>query len=210
MLWPWQRRRYAARVARRRSEALAAAAHLGLEPMGFAARPSRRLKAALDEAEREIAEARRRSGAQAIWVPAWEGAHQDHDAANFLASRFAARVPVREYAEYNYAGGTLRAQRFPEAIGAETVLRLSAEEAATKRELLALYRSERGNLAHIGWAEERLRPLPRHDYRAPPHHGTLFCERFHWVPFRHPCIDFEPHAQLRAALAKAKAAGNSE
>jgi LmbE family N-acetylglucosaminyl deacetylase len=201
-LWPWQRRSYAARVTRRRGEALAAAACLGLEPIAFGERPSRTLKSELARAQSEIATALARSAAEEVWVSAWEGAHQDHDAANFLASRIAQRIAVLEYAEYNYAGGTVRVQNFSSSTGAETVLRLTPGEAAAKRDLLALYRSERSNLAHIGTAHETLRPLPRHDYAAPPHGGTLFCERFHWVPFRHPRVDFERHARLRAALAK--------
>lgn len=200
-LWRRQRRRHAERVAQRRDEAMEAAAALGIEPLRFAERPSRTLKSELGAACREIAEALERSAADAIWVSAWEGAHQDHDAANFLASRFAARLPVSEYAEYNHAGGAARTQTFPRAAGGETVLRLAPAEQAAKRALLALYGSERGNLRHVGDSRESFRPLPRHDYAAPPHDGTLFCERFHWVPFRHPRIDFERHATLRAALA---------
>src|SRR5580692_11334801 len=49
-LWPWQRRGYEARVARRRDEARSAAGFFGLEPAGFGDIPSRRLIAHLDEA----------------------------------------------------------------------------------------------------------------------------------------------------------------
>lgn len=69
-----------------------------------------------------------------------------------------------------------------------------------KRRLLALYRSERGNLRHVRTALESLRPLPRHDYTRPPHAGTLFRERFHWVPFRHRRVDFERTGAVLAAL----------
>ncbi|HXY98640.1 MAG TPA: PIG-L family deacetylase [Stellaceae bacterium] len=200
-LWRGQRRRYGERVALRREEALSAAAALGIEPLLFAARPSRRLKAELGAALGEIAAALRRCAADAVWVSAWEGGHQDHDAANFLAARIADRVPVTEYAEYNYAGGAVRSQRFPRETGAETVLSLSAPEAAAKRDLLALYRSERANLAHVRTAVESLRPLPRHDYALPPHEGTLFRECFHWLPLRHPRVDFEPTGAVTAALA---------
>ena len=200
-LWRWQRRRYHERVAARRGEAQAAAAALGLEPLAFAQRPSRRLKAELGAALGEIRAALAHARPEWVWVPAWEGGPQDHDVANFLASRIADRVGVSEVAEYNYAGGVARSQRFPRETGAETVLRLTPEEAAAKRALLALYRSERGNLAHTGLEVESLRPLPRHDYAAPPHQGTLFRERFHWLPFRHPRIDFEPTRGVLASLA---------
>jgi hypothetical protein len=43
--------------------------------------------------------------------------------------------------------------------------------------------------------------LPRHDYSAAPHPGKLFRERFHWLPFSHPRVDFEPSESVRAALA---------
>lgn len=202
LLWPWQRRGHRRRVERRRREALAAAVALGITPLDFSDIPSRRLKSHLAKTLAAIGGAIERCRAEALWTPAWEGAHQDHDATNFLAARFAGRLPVTEFAEYNFAGGVPRSQLFPAPTGAETVLRLTAEERAAKRALLGLYRSERGNLAHIGCEVETLRPLPRHDYDAPPHPGTLFCERYHWVPFRHPRIDFDRPAALRAVLAR--------
>jgi LmbE family N-acetylglucosaminyl deacetylase len=200
-LWPWQRPRYAMLVARRQAEARATAGVLGIEPLGFAARPSRRLKDHLGEAFAELDAAVTRLAPAELWVSAWEGGHQDHDSANFLASRLAGRVLVREFAEYNYVEGTTRVQRFHDSDGSETVLRLTAEEAALKRRLLAIYRSERGNLAFVGKEIESLRLLPAHDYTAPPHRGTLFRERFHWIPFRHPRVDLEPSAATRAAIA---------
>ena len=201
-LWPWQRRHYARRVERRRAEALAAAAQLDIRVVGFSDRPSRRLKHDLGEALAAIGAAIVRSGAETLWVPAWEGGHQDHDVANFLGSRLAGSVAVSEYALYNFAGGGIRSQRFPETRGTETVLRLDARERARKRALLALYRSERGNLAHVETEVESMRSLPRHDYTRPPHPGTLFAERFHWVPIPHPRVDFEPAARIREAFAR--------
>lgn len=95
----------------------------------------------------------------------------------------------------------VHAQRFPHETGAETVLRLTPQEAAAKRALLALYRSERKNLRHVRTEMASLHPLPRHDHAAPPHPGKLFCELFHWVPFRHPQIDAEPTSAVLQALA---------
>jgi N-acetylglucosamine malate deacetylase 1 len=200
-LWPWQRPRYAALVARRRAEARFAAERLGIAALHFSERPSRRLKNHLTEAAAELRRALAQSAAEVVWAPAWEGAHQDHDAANFLAARVVGKTPVWEFAEYNYAGGMVRSQRFADERGSETVLRLSPQEAAEKRALLALYRSERGNLKQIRSEIESFRPLPAHDYARPPHAGRLFRERFHWVPFRHPRIDFEPNRAIEGALA---------
>jgi N-acetylglucosamine malate deacetylase 1 len=198
--WPWQRSGYPSRVARRRDEAQAAAALFGFEPVGFLDTPSRRLVGHLDETTAAIDRTLGKTVADCLWVTAFEGAHQDHDAANALAARFRDRLPVWEFAAYNFAGGKVRSNWFLDARGGVIELHLSREEAADKRRALALYASERGNLAHIKTKAEAYRPLPRHDYAAPPHPGTLFRERFHWVPFRHPRIDFIPSAEVYRAL----------
>jgi len=195
-LWPWQRPGYAKRLRRRHDEAWAAAALIGFEPIGFIDCPSRRLRHHLDPAMAEIERAVTACDAEAIWVPAFEGGHQDHDAANALSARFCARLPVYEFAAYNFAGGQVRASRFPDQRGGEGVIDATAEELALKRRALACYASERSNLGHIGATREVYRPLPVHDYGAPPHPGRLFRERFHWVPFRHPRVDFDPSATV--------------
>jgi hypothetical protein len=108
---------------------------------------------------------------------------------------------VREFAEYNLAGGRVRSQTFPRTNGTEEVLTLTAEETHFKAELLAIYRSEQMNLRYVRLEQESLRPLAPYDYRVAPHPGRLFCERFRWVPVRHPSVDFEPSETVRAALA---------
>ena len=198
--WPWQRGGYPSHVARRRKEAQAAAALFGFEPAGFLDVASRRLVGHLAETAAAVDHALGQTAADCLWVPAFEGAHQDHDAANALAARFRDRLPVWEFAAYNFAGGRIRSNRFFDARGGVIELNLSRDEAADKRRALALYASERGNLAHIKTEAEAYRPLPRHDYGAPPHPGTLFRERFHWVPFRHPRIDFTPSKDVYRAL----------
>jgi N-acetylglucosamine malate deacetylase 1 len=202
LLWPWQRRGYASRVTRRRDEAIEAAPLLGLRAAGFLEIPSRHLVAHLDAAAAAITRAIGETAADCLWVTAFEGAHQDHDAANALAARFLDRVPVWEFAAYNFAGGKVRSNRFLDARGGVIELRLGRDEAALKRQALALFASERGNLAHIKTTLEAYRPLPRHDYAAPPHSGRLFRERFHWVPFRHPRIDFTPSAEVYRELGR--------
>jgi LmbE family N-acetylglucosaminyl deacetylase len=197
VLWPWQRRRHEAMVARRRAEAVAAARRLGIEIAGFEAWPTRTLKEHLADAERRVRAAAAAAGE--VWAPAWEGAHQDHDVASWIAARLAR--PVLEFAEYGFAGGVVRSNAFAEGGGE---IRLTAEEAAWKRGLLALYASERGNLRHIRVEQEALRPLPRHDYARPPHEGRLFYQRFQWVPFRHPRIDFARPEEVCRALAEAE------
>jgi len=195
-LWAWQQPAYAARVRRRRDEAQLAAAVLGLAPVGFRDAPSRRLRTDLDRAAAELDAVVARCAADALWVPAFEGGHQDHDAANALAASFAGRLPVWEFAAYNFAGGRVRANRFATERGGEVAIAATDAEARHKRVALGCYASERGNLGHLGVEREFCRPLPAHDYGVPAHPGRLFRERFHWVPFRHPRIDFAPSAEV--------------
>jgi LmbE family N-acetylglucosaminyl deacetylase len=201
-LWRRQPAAYAGRVRRRRDEAAAVAALLGFKPAGFLDWPSRQLCQHLDEAAAAIAGAVESSGAAALWVPAFEGGHQDHDAANALAARFRDRLPVVEFAAYNFAGGRVGANRFADRRGGEVSIAATPPEALLKSRALRLYRSERSNLGHVGSGGEAHRPLPHHDYGAPPHPGTLFRERFHWVPFRHPRIDFVPSAEIYPRLGR--------
>ncbi|HZT88620.1 MAG TPA: PIG-L family deacetylase [Stellaceae bacterium] len=197
-LWQRHQRDYAERVRRRQAEAAAAAALLGLEADCFPDIPARRLRHHLEAAAARVAAVA--AAADTLWVTAYEGAHQDHDAANAVAARFRGRLPVWEFAAYNFAGGRVRANRFPAARGGEMLIEPSAEEAALKRQALGCYVSERGNLRHIGVGREICRPLPPHDYGAPPHPGRLFRERFHWVPFRHPRVDFDPSGDVYDCL----------
>jgi N-acetylglucosamine malate deacetylase 1 len=200
-VWPWRRSCYASLVARRRDEAARAAAALGIAPVGFLDWPSRSLKSHLDEAMAAISRTIAERAIDELWAPAWEGGHQDHDVTNFLSARFADRVPVREFAEYNYAGGGVRSQSFPHPNGTEEILTLTVEERRFKAGLISIYRSERLNLRYVRLERESLRPLARYDYGAAPHSGRLFCERFQWVPLRHPSVDFEPSGMVRATLA---------
>lgn len=203
-LWRRERQRRAAWVERRRAEAQATAKALGIEPVGFCGWPSRSLKAHLGEAATRISALLSERAIDAVWVPAWEGGHQDHDAANFLAARTAGGRTVTEFAEYNRGAGALRRNRFAQPNGTETELRLSAAQQATKRRLLALYGSERANLAGARLEVETRRPLSAYDYASRPHEGPLLRERFHWVGrfVRHPRVDFEPSAALYDALSR--------
>jgi len=209
-LWAWQRAGHTARVSRRRAEAHAAAALVGLEPIGFLDYPARRLRHHLDAAAAAIGRAVMQCAADSLWVPAFEGAHQDHDAANALAAQFCDVLPVHEFAAYNFAGGRVRSNRFADRRDDEVTIEATVEEAALKRQALACYESERGNLRHIGAERESWRPLRHYDYRAPPHPGRLFRERFHWVPFRHPRIDFEASTAVYAEIGRWASAAAAE
>lgn len=201
VLWPWQRSGHAARVSRRRREALRAAEWLGIKPLAFRPTPTRRLKddlaAALTAARAAIAE----HAVDTVWTPAYEGGHQDHDAASCLAARLSDVAAVWEFAEYNFAGGAVHAQEFPEADGGELLLTLDDAEIAAKRAALALYPSEKGNLGYVGTGRECFRPQAAYAYDRPPHAGKTFYQRFQWVPFRHPRVDFTTPQEVSRVLA---------
>jgi LmbE family N-acetylglucosaminyl deacetylase len=186
--WPWQRGRYRLRVARRRHEAERAAQLIGLEPIFWQEVPARRLKDHLPRTRELLVRLLEETGSEVLWTPAYEGGHQDHDTASYLASTFQGQLPVWEFSEYNYSGGRVRSQEFIARSGQDRVLLLDTEERNRKRSALATYRSERGNLRHIQVHREVLRPLIRYDYTRPPHPGTLFYQRFQWV-VQHPRVD---------------------
>ena len=199
-LWPWQRKDYARRVARRREEVRRVADLLGIKPLCFQDIPTRQLKDSLGVTRERLVGFIRDLGVDTLWTPAYEGGHQDHDAANFLASTLRNFAEVWEFSEYNYLEGRVRSQEFVSRTGAERESVLSDEERQRKRQLLALYRSERGNLRHVRTEREVFRPLAGYDYSRPPHPGKLFYQRFQWVPY-HPRVDYcQPEEVCRAMI----------
>jgi LmbE family N-acetylglucosaminyl deacetylase len=198
----WRRPGGPARIERRRDEARAVASALGIEPVGFCDWPSRGLKDHLDEAVNRIGDVIATHDIDTIWVSAWEGGHQDHDVANFLACRCASGRPVVEFAEYNLGDGAPRWHRFAVPNGSETVIRLTPEEAAFKRRLLDVYRSERTSLRKVRMEIESCRPLAPYDYTRPPHAGTLSREKYRSIGylFVRSRVDPEPSTRVYEAL----------
>ncbi len=197
--WRWARGAgYDRLVSARRAEAQRVASELGMVRIADTGIAARHLRFHLAAAHRRVLEAIGAHAIDTIWVPAYEGAHSDHDCANALAASLAragSGAPAAwEFAEYNRAGGRLLANEFPRANGTEQWIEAAdAAEVRWKDDLLAHYGSERANLARAGARghvrRECFRPLPAHDYGAPPHAGLLFYERYWWVPFRHPRLD---------------------
>jgi LmbE family N-acetylglucosaminyl deacetylase len=201
-IWPWRRARHAGDVARRRTEAEAVAARLGLTTVAWSERPARSLWRQLRQVHAEMQAAIEACAPDQIWVPAYEGGNPDHDGLNALGQLFADELSVFEFAEYNFFGGKARAQQFPFPDGSEQTIALEPAERARKRELLGLYASERQNLSYVGIDRECWRPLAGADYSRPPHPGKLWYARFQWVPFRHPSVDFtRPEEVSRAIVA---------
>jgi LmbE family N-acetylglucosaminyl deacetylase len=200
IVWPWRRARHAGDAARRRTEAETAAKRLGLVPIAWSARPARSLWRQLRQVHADMHAAIEACAPDQIWVPAYEGGNPDHDGLNGLAQLFVHQFSVLEFAEYNFLGGTARAQQFPIPDGGERTIMLAPEERASKRALLDVYASERQNLGYVGTERECWRPLARYDYSRPPHPGKLWYQRFQWVPFRHPRVDFTQPEEVSRAI----------
>ena len=167
-----------------------------MEPVGWLDLPARRLRHDLDNAADAVSDAIAASAADALWVPAFEGGHQDHDVANALAADW--RIGCQSGNSppiISPAAGSVPTSLRRGAAARSRSLRRRARRHGSDRRSPA-YASERGNLRHVGLAQETCRPLPAHDYGAPPHPGRLFRERFHWVPFRHPRVDFAPSCEI--------------
>ncbi len=189
----WQRKTYGHRQRRRQKEANLVADLLGIEPFHFNDIPSRKLKDFLKPARETLSQAIRRLEIDTLWAPAYEGGHQDHDTANFLANTLTGHALVWEFSEYHYYRGKVKSQDFFSQNGTEQTIVLDRSEQESKRQALSLYPSERGNLRHIDTSQEIFRPLTSYDYTRPPHPGKLFYQRFQWVP-GHPRIDYcQPH-----------------
>ncbi len=205
--WCWQRAGQAARVRRRRDEAWRVADRLGLRPLEYLDWPARTLRLHLDDVSARVARvlADPALAIDTVWAPAYEGGHQDHDVTNMLASTFAGDadgVRVLEFAEYNFRNGAVRWHEFVAPSHDDVVLVLTAEERQLKADMLDAYGSERANLRHVEIGRERFRPLARYDYSRPPHASPLFYERFQWIPFRHPRVDFTSPAEICGAMAR--------
>ncbi len=173
------RRAYA---ARRWREAQAAAAYIGLRGealhgLGAVDMEAYRELARLDAALAALADA---LAPTAVWSPAYEGSHPDHDVAAFLAARLAAArgLPHREFALYRWDDGfvPLRFGRGP----AGRARRLSPALAAWKAGLVAIYASQAPLLAAFPCDHERHRPAPPHDFRRRPLPGPTLYERWGW------------------------------
>ncbi|AUX25466.1 hypothetical protein SOCEGT47_060130 [Sorangium cellulosum] len=145
---------------------------------------------AIEEAPRlarELLDLFERARPEVVITHPYEGGHPDHDAAALavhaaalLARRDGAAAPrIVEAASYHAAPGHLVVGEFLPHPGAleEVALRLSDEEAARKRAMLACFVSQRETLAPFGAEIERFRPAPAYDFRRPPHEGTLHYER---------------------------------
>jgi N-acetylglucosamine malate deacetylase 2 len=127
-------------------------------------------------------------GLRILLTHAYEGGHPDHDATAFAvhqAARLAARggdpATVVEMPFYRAgAGAGWVVQRFASERNDACTIRLTEEERALKRRMLAGYATQRETLAAFDVVDERFRVAPGYDFTQLPNAGRLLYERYAW------------------------------
>ena len=125
-------------------------------------------------------------GIRAVLTHAYEGGHPDHDAvaaAVALATRGSA-IEVVEAPFYRARDGRFAAQSFVPIDGIAVVeTRLTTEEAAHKRAMVACYPSQAGAFRGFQPRLERFRHAPAYDFQRPPNGGEVDYEKsfFPWT-----------------------------
>lgn len=133
----------------------------------------------------DLAEAR---GLNILFTHAYEGGHPDHDATAFAvhaAAQLLARrghpITIVEMPYYQAGDGDMARQRFsPAAAGEEFTIRLSPEQQALKRRMMAAHRTQQAILAPFDVSAEFFRIAPRYDFSELPNQGRLLYEQQDW------------------------------
>lgn len=123
-----------------------------------------------------------------VLTHAYEGGHPDHDATAFAvhaAARIARSrgrpIAIVEMPFYRAADGCwLRQSAIPSTAVSATDVRLTEEEQALKRRMLAAYVTQSETLAAFDAATEHFRPAPDYDFTALPNNGELLYEKYGW------------------------------
>ncbi len=179
-------------AARRRVEAAAAMAQVGLAPDRLHALAILDQEACYVMADiaRALYALVARHRPAVLVTHAYEGGHPDHDATALAVHAVAAfarrfglgRPAVVEFAGYHGHGGPFTPQRFLPADTPTLERPLDAAQRALVARLVAAYPSQRDVLAAFPADTERLRVAPAYDFTAPPHDGPLYYERQGWGP----------------------------
>ncbi|MFB3813977.1 MAG: PIG-L deacetylase family protein [Terriglobales bacterium] len=139
---------------------------------------------------------------EALLSMAYEGGHPDHDVCSFVIAVLARQfgLPAWEFPLY-HRKQTQDAvfQRFTVPHDREeTVLEVTPEELAVKRQMLEAYRSQHPFLFEFDPGLERFRRQPVYDYSQPPHGGALNYEAWQWdVTGKQVCAAFAAFAGER-------------
>ncbi len=187
-MWFFEKKKYSRRLKKRLSEMKRAVKYLGIKKYYLQNIPSRSLKMHIVKTINKIKFIIQNHNITTIFTPAYEGGHQDHDVANFMASKFIKQLNVYEFAEYNNFGGKSVSNTFFGEDLNEEILTLNDKEIFFKKKMLSIYKSETKNLGHIKVVRETFRKLVSYDYSQRPHEGKLFYERFNLFSW-HPRVD---------------------
>lgn len=187
-MWFFERYKYSKFVNRRLLEAKKTLKELGVKKYFLQNIPTRCLKKNIKKTYSRLNRIIKNNDFDCLFVPAYEGGHQDHDIANFISSFFIKKLKVFEYPEYNFFSKKVNSNSFPKKLGNEVFLSLSQYEILYKKKLLNNYKSEKKNLNYLEIASECYRPIAKYDYRLPPHEGILFYRRFAKFSW-HPRVD---------------------
>lgn len=123
-----------------------------------------------------------------VFTHPFEGGHPDHDSCAFAVHHALDLLPaelqpvVIESPFYHAGAGRAEAGTFlPSKPPAPTLeFRLSPEEILRKRELLALFTSQRETLSGFPVEYERFRIAPAYDFRTPPHTPPVLYDNYPW------------------------------
>ncbi len=123
-----------------------------------------------------------------LFTHAYEGGHPDHDATAFAVHAAARileakgrRILVLEMPFYRLGDGDAVRQSFATTADMpEITVRLSAQEQAMKRRMMAAHRTQAAILGPFEVKTEHFRIAPRYDFTTLPNHGHLLYEQQDW------------------------------
>ena len=129
------------------------------------------------------------AGARAVITHCYEHGHPDHDAAALAVALACERLRAQGRAapaRYEFPGYHMRdgapvfGAFWPDPSASETVLPMYQAQRSAKRAALDCFVTQASVIANFPLADERLRPAPRYDFRAPAPPGAAFYEALGW------------------------------
>lgn len=138
----------------------------------------RNLRSALNE----LNELAREFRPDALLTHAYEGGHPDHDSCAFLAYLLGSqqRIPVWEMPLYHRTGEGIRRQQFLQPTNDTALLRGTAGELDTKRNMVRAHASQSQALKGFDLKCERFRPQASYDFWNPPKAEVINYEAWRW------------------------------
>ena len=187
-MWFWEKKKYKDILNKRLEEMKNSVSFLGIKNHYLQDISTRCLKDRISDTLSKIEKILVNKNIDTLFVPAYEGGHQDHDVANFIAFQFKNKLTIYEFSEYNNYDNKIRSNKFIKDYGKEVILKLNDNDKKFKKDALNIYDSEKSNLNYIDLEQETYRPIVNYDYKKPAHKGTLFYKRFSFFSW-HPKVD---------------------